>query len=104
MTDYMDESHTHALKTFEQAVIPQKNGNVPLPATSFSYFDPDTKQYVTVPVALPTIVVTGSSLPVASVSPADAAESAPAVPKATDFLPNRLEAGSTRTSLAPVYR
>src|SRR5260221_3290043 len=30
-TNYLNESHTRAVKTFEQAVIPQKNGNVPLP-------------------------------------------------------------------------
>jgi hypothetical protein len=105
-TEYLDQSHTRANKTFEQSVIPQKNGSLPLPAATFSYFDPDTKQYVTVPVTLPAITVTGSPPPAASTSPADGSASmaAPATPPASDFLPNRLDAGSPRTSLAPVYR
>ncbi|HEV3270600.1 MAG TPA: BatD family protein [Candidatus Methylacidiphilales bacterium] len=104
-TDYMDESHTRAIKTFEQAVIPKNNGNVPLPAASFSYFDPDAKHYVTVPIALPAITVTGSAAPIAPASPGGETDStmASAGPKA-EFLPNRLEIGSLQTSLAPVYR
>jgi len=106
-TDYLDESHTHAVKTFQQSVIPQKNGNVPLPPASFSYFDPASKQYVTVPIALPEITVTGSPIPLASASPAGAgtdSSAASITPQAAEFLPNRLEIGSPRMSLAPVYR
>ena len=105
-TDYLDESHTHAVKTFEQAVIPRKNGNVPLPPASFSYFDPAAKQYVTVPVALPEITVTGSPVPLAPALPGGGTDStaASATPAAVGFLPNRLEIGSPRMSLAPVYR
>jgi hypothetical protein len=104
-TNYLDESRTRAVKTFEQAVIPQKNGNVPLPMASFSYFDPDTKQYVTVPVALPEITVTGSPTPLASTAPSGGSDStaASATPPAAGFLPNRLEIGSPRTSLTPIY-
>jgi hypothetical protein len=105
-TDYLnDESHTHAVKTFEQAVIPQKNGNVPLPPAGFSYFDPTAKQYVTVPIALPEITVTGSPAPLASASP-DSENDSAAATLAPDagFLPNRQEIGSPRMSLAPVYR
>ena len=47
--DYLDASHTQGVKNFEQAIIPQKNGTLPLPTASFSYFDPTTKKYVTVP-------------------------------------------------------
>jgi len=105
-TNYLDESHTRAVKTFEQSIIPQKNGNVPLPTASFSYFDPGTKQYVTVPVALPEITVTGSPLPVASTTSGSGSDSiaASAPPVVAGFLPNRLEIGATRTSLTPVYR
>jgi len=102
----MDESHTHAIKTFEQAVIPQKNGNVPLPPASFSYFDPAAKQYVTVPIALPEITVTGTPTSVASAPSSGGTDStaASAIPNAVGFLPNRLEIGSPRMSLIPVYR
>jgi hypothetical protein len=104
-TDYADESHTQAVKTFEQSVIPQKNGNVPLPAASFSYFDPATKQYVTVPIALPAITVTGTPLPLASASPGAGTDStATSTPPQAEFLPNRLEMGAPRMSLTPVYR
>jgi hypothetical protein len=104
-TDYQDESRIHAVKTFEQAVIPQKNGSVPLPPASFSYFDPDAKQYVTVPIALPEITVTGSPAPLASAPPDSGTDSTSATlaPEAM-FLPNRLEIGSLQMSLAPVYR
>ncbi|MEI9998338.1 MAG: BatD family protein [Verrucomicrobiota bacterium] len=47
-TNFRDEARTRGEKLFEQAVIPLKNGNVPLPACSFSYFDPTTKNYVTI--------------------------------------------------------
>jgi hypothetical protein len=104
-TNYLDQSHTQAVKTFEQSAIPRKNGNVPLPAASFSYFDPTAKQYVAVPVALPEIVVTGSPAALASTAPGEETNaSAAATPADTGLLPNRLELGSPRTSLTPVYR
>jgi len=104
-TNYLDESETHAVKTFEQSVIPRKNGTVPLPAASFSYFNPDTKQYVTIPVALPDITVNGSAAPLASVTggDSDSGEISNA-PGNAALLPNRLDLGSPRVSLAPVYR
>ena len=38
---YQDESHIQAMKIFEQAIIPLKNGTLPLPAANFSYFRPE---------------------------------------------------------------
>ena len=105
-TNYLEESRRQAVKTFEQSVIPRVRGNVPLPTATFSYFDPATKQYVTVPIKLPQIVVNGSSTPLAE-SEADAgteATSVAATPKADDFQPNRLEIGELQTSLTPAYR
>jgi len=106
-TNYRDESRTHAIKTFEQSVIPQKNGKVQIPPATFSYFDPTTKQYVTLPIPLPEITVTGSSIPLASTSPAaGGTDSATATPlsKTDELVPNRLEIGSTQMNLTPVYR
>jgi hypothetical protein len=121
-TDYLDESRTQGVKNFEQAIIPQKggvvsppifgqtitllkNGALPLPAASFSYFDPNTKKYVTVPVDLPSITVTGSMPPTVAPPPAeDTTVADAAAAKAADFLPNRLEFGSLHSSLTPVYR
>ena len=105
-TNYLEESHTNAVKTFEQSVIARKNGNVPLPAATFSYFDPTAKQYVTVPIALPEIEVTGTPPPVTESAPDAGNETAsiPLAPAAEAFLPNRLEIGSLQTSLVPAYR
>jgi hypothetical protein len=105
-----DETRTRGTKTFEQAVIPIRNGTLALPAADFSYFDPDKKQYVTLPVSLPPIVVTGTpAVPVAPIAtvPAESAPGAnppvPAVPSDV-FAPNRLAFGSLTTDLAPAYR
>lgn len=105
-TNYLEESRRQAVKTFEQAVIPRIRGNVPLPVATFSYFDPAAKQYVTVPIKLPEIVVTGSSTPVAESTPDPGTEttSVAATPKVDDFQPNRLEIGELQTSLVPAYR
>ncbi|MEO6950854.1 MAG: BatD family protein [Polyangia bacterium] len=51
-------------KTFEQAVVPRTSGDLPLPAVSFSYFDPISAKYVT----------TTTSPIVAHVSPAARAQ------------------------------
>jgi hypothetical protein len=105
-TNYLDESRTHAIKSFEQSVIALKNQSVPLPPANFSYFDPTAKQYVTVPIALPVIEVSGSPLPLASALPDDGSNlpSTSAAPKADDFLPNRADIGTPQLSLAPIYR
>jgi hypothetical protein len=105
-TNYLEEAHMQAVKTFEQSVIPRKNGNVPLPAASFSYFDPTAKQYITVPIKLPEIVVTGTPPPLVEATPESGGDSVAvtSAPKATDFLPNRLELGSLQGSLVPAYR
>jgi len=106
--EFDEESRTEGSKTFEQAIIPKKNGALPLPAASFSYFDPTTKQYVTVPISLPSINVTGSAPVVtAAASSSGADDSTPAAtaaPAAAEFLPNRSEAGAFQASLAPVYQ
>ena len=107
--NYEDEPHTQGTKSFEQAVIPNKNGTLALPAASFSYFDPDKKQYVTLPVALPPVVVTGTAPAAAPAAPvaASAAESTPAAAPAAPasvFAPNSLTFGALTTDLAPGYR
>jgi hypothetical protein len=100
-----DETRTHGVKTFEQPVIPQENGNVPLPSAAFNYFDPFARQYVNVPIYLRTIAVTGATpLPAEAASPAGGAVTPPPASLADDFLPNRRDLGALRASLSPVYR
>jgi BatD DUF11 like domain len=108
-TNYLerDESRTHASKEFMQSVVALKNGNVPLQVATFSYFDLLQKRYVTTPIPFPSITVTGSPLPVSESAPAttgDATTTAAATPKPFEFVPNRLEMGSTFASLTPIYR
>ena len=42
-----DSSGTAGTKTFEQSIVPIKAGKQEIPALRFSYFDPNTKTYVT---------------------------------------------------------
>ncbi|HUB66155.1 MAG TPA: BatD family protein [Candidatus Methylacidiphilales bacterium] len=108
--EFADQARTMGTKTFTQSIIPKKNGMLPLPPASFSYFDPETKQYVTVPVSLPSINVTGSAPVIAAAAPGSDSESnnaapvAAAAPSSAGFLPNRLEVGALQASLVPVYR
>jgi len=102
--EYVDEAHLQGAKTFRQALIPQKSGLLPLPAVSFSYFNPAIKTYITTPIRLPSIRVTGSPLPVTE-APAAMDDSSPALrPSTSDFAANHLEFGSLRGSLVPLYQ
>jgi len=109
-TTYQDEANTQAMKIFEQAIIPQRNGVLPLPAATFSYFDPDTKQYVSVPVQLPSVSVTGDmpATPAAASTgtTADSTAAAPTLgaPAPAGFAPNRLNFGWLTPSMVPAYR
>lgn len=106
-TNYLDESRTHAVKTFDQSVIAQRNGNIPLHSAQFSYFDPATKRYVIVPIPLPDISVTGSPLASTEGAPdnsEDTASTAVVMPHDQDLLPNRLEIGHAFADLTPAYR
>jgi hypothetical protein len=104
--EYQEETHTQGVKTFEQAVIPQKNGDLPLPAASFSYFDSTAKQYVTLPIALPTVNVSGSVPVAGTTAPGDnnPAATVPVAVPSTELVPNRVDIGSLHRSLTPLYR
>jgi hypothetical protein len=101
-TDYEDEAHTQGTKTFTESVIPKQGGTLPLPPAEFSYFDPATKHYVTIPLSLPSVIVTGSEI-ASSPAPTDVASDTAAPPPAGGFLPNRVVLGSLQSSLEPVY-
>jgi hypothetical protein len=42
-----DSAGCSGIKTFEQALVPVQSGKLAIPALAFSYFDPESKQYVT---------------------------------------------------------
>ena len=104
-TSFIDEARTEGSKTFELSAIPQKNGNVRLPQATFSFFDPRSRQYITEPVNLPSIAVTGV-MPQSVATPAlTETTSVATTPPASDgFAPNRADLGDLQASMAPVYR
>ncbi|HEY5281919.1 MAG TPA: BatD family protein [Polyangia bacterium] len=92
-------------KIFEQAVVPQSGGRIELPSLSFSFFDPEQKQYVTRSTApiMADIAVTqaGTTAPIANLpklSPKLAEE------RATGLRPNQIEEGRSVATLLPPYR
>ncbi len=93
-------------KTFEEAVIPLKAGQEKIPAIAFSYFDPNTRRYVTrttTPIAI--AVAPGSDNSSVAASPAGSTGSATspsAHMSAPELAPNQVEAGSFVSSLQPV--
>jgi hypothetical protein len=78
-----------------------------VPALSFSYFDPELKQYVTRTSAPIPISVTGTAAtPLAVATPvATSSAPAPAAPAAApdDLRPNQIEPGIFASTLRPVY-
>ena len=84
-------------KTFEQAIVPNSAGPSEIPALSFSYFDPDTRNYVTKttnPIPIEVAPGTASSRLVPGKTPATA--------RPTDGLvPDHPEVGRV-SSLRPV--
>jgi hypothetical protein len=93
-------------KTFEQAVVPLQAGQEKIPALTFSYFDPDARQYVTrttTPIAI--AVAPGSAAPAVAALPASSATS-PISPAAnlpaSELAPNKVETGDFVSSLRPV--
>jgi BatD DUF11 like domain len=88
-------------KTFEQAIVPRQSGSTEIPAVSFSYFDPETRSYVTKTTGPIPIEVAPGSTTVSSV-PAKAPTTTPATTPSTDGLvPDHRESGPT-SSLRPV--
>ncbi len=85
-------------KTFEQAIMPNVAGPSEIPALSFSYFDPDTRNYVTKTTnPIPIDIAPGTATP-STLVPAKT----PATARATDGLvPGRPENGRL-SSLRPV--
>jgi hypothetical protein len=93
-------------KTFEEAVVPLKAGQEKIPAIMFTYFDPDTRQYVTrvtTPIAIGVAPGSGDSSVAASpASPAGSASSLSANTSAPELAPNKVETGNFVSSLQPV--
>jgi hypothetical protein len=93
-------------KTFEEAVVPLKTGQEKIPAITLSYFDPDTRQYVTratTPIAIEVALGSGfSSVAALPTNPAGSVTSLSANTSASELAPNKIEAGNFVSSLQPV--
>ena len=93
-------------KTFEQPVIPNDSSITSIPSVTFSFFNPETRQYVTRTAPPIAISVSGSTRTVASVASSAAISSAPpSVPAASggDLAMNKFESGMFFSTLQPVY-
>jgi hypothetical protein len=86
--------------------VPLKAGQEKIPAITFSYFDPDTRQYVmrtTSPIAIDVAPGSGvSSIAMSPASPATLTSSLSANTSAPELAPNKVEAGNIVSSLQPV--
>jgi hypothetical protein len=98
-------------KTFEQPIIPNDAGVSAVPSLAFSFFDPETRQYVTRTTAPVTVTVSGSSISpaagptvgagVAAAAPQPQSTSSP--PSAPELCANKIEPGSFVSTLRPIY-
>jgi hypothetical protein len=97
-----DNSGTAGTKTFEQSIVPMKAGKQEIPALRFSYFDPNTKSYVTktaAPIAIDVAQGNVTQVPVSNV-PAPTAE-APKTNK-DGLAADKVVTGSSVGSLRPL--
>jgi hypothetical protein len=92
-------------KVFEQAVVPQSSGRLEIPAVSFSFFDPDRRQYLTRSTAPISVEIAATTGGVATPS-ANLGKSIPKVTEepATGLRPNHFDEGRVVATLLPPYR
>jgi hypothetical protein len=103
--DASDNIGFSGTKTFEQPIIPADSSVTSVPSVSFSFFNPETRQYVTRTTAPVEITVSGTapvaSAPIVAASPAPSNQ--PATTPSSDLRPNKLETGAFVSTLRPVY-
>jgi hypothetical protein len=92
-------------KDFEQAVIPLHAGHQSPPVLSFSFFNPDSRQYETLRSDPPAVDIAPGTTPLAqsptAVTPV--ASTAPALAPADGLQPDEVETGSRLRSMQPLY-
>jgi hypothetical protein len=100
-----DSAGYSGTKTFEQALVPMQTGQLQIPALPFSFFDPDSKQYVsrtTPPVSIEVAagqMASGTTAPTAPVT-GTPPDTSPARPVAgPDIVPNKLSLGAFTATL-----
>ena len=100
-----DSAGCSGTKLFAQALVPLQSGQLTIPALAFSFFDPETKQYITRQTRPMSIEVTPGQTAAASAAPSPAALPAPAIalPAAPDLVPNKLAPGRFAATLRPWF-
>ena len=97
-----DSAGIEGTKSFEQSIVPTKAGAQEIPALSFSYFDPDTRRYVTKTTAPIAVEITQGT----ATTPAAPPTSAPVAhaPKANGdgLAPDQVVTGRSVASLRPL--
>jgi hypothetical protein len=95
-------------KTFEQPVIAMQPGTQSLPALSFSWFDPSTRQYAQARTSPLSVAITPASADSSVARAAPAPTASPSTPPASDTVGDGLRAdhvinGRTTAALTPHY-
>jgi len=110
--DPADSVGYQGTKTFEQPIIPNDAGITSIPSVSFSFFDPETRQYVTRMTAPVAVTVSGNSInstpapaiaSTTSQAPPQTAAPSSTQPAPDDLRSNQIEAGSFVSTLRPIY-
>jgi hypothetical protein len=91
-------------KDFEQAIIPQRPGNQSVPPITFSFFNPETRQYETLNTQPPAVEIAPGAVATATPasSPKPDSNPAPAAPS-NGLRPNMTETGLAVRTLTPLY-
>lgn len=102
-----DSAGLEGTKTFEQAIVPRRAGELQIPAVAFSYFDPETHRYVTQhtkPIAMRVAAGDSSAASLAASTTPTAPTAAAAAPKPNvdAWQPNAVEPGRFVRSLQPL--
>jgi hypothetical protein len=100
-----DTSPCSGTKTFEQALVPVKSGQLTIPSLAFSYFDPESKRYVTRTTPPLSIQVAASTLSSSTLSAGTLSPSGTlsAANPASALVPNKLSPGRFHSTLRPWF-
>ncbi|MES1180419.1 MAG: BatD family protein [Verrucomicrobiota bacterium] len=108
--DAEDSAGYSGTKTFDQALVAERAGKLEIPALAFSFFNPETKQYVTrtsAPIAIEVAQGQGvASAPAATSTTIDAGAAKTAASPAAaapEIVANKLSAGHFTSTLRPWF-
>ena len=100
-----DSAGCSGIKTSEQALVPLRSGKLAIPALAFSYFDPETKGFVTRSTQPVNIEVAPGQVAANTVASGPAAHASPVANPYGEpgMAPNKLAAGLFHATLRPWF-